>query len=42
MTGGWDEIFPSGGDPAVVDLVPTTDGYRAGICLVLPVSGLRW
>jgi protocatechuate 3,4-dioxygenase beta subunit len=34
-----DEIFPTGGDPAVLDIVPTEDGYRAGICLELPASG---
>jgi len=31
-----DEIFPTGGDPAMVDIVPTADGYRAAICLELP------
>jgi protocatechuate 3,4-dioxygenase beta subunit len=31
-----DEIFATGGDPAVLDIVPTHDGYRAGICLALP------
>jgi hypothetical protein len=37
-TNATDEIFPTGGDPAVLDIVPTADGYRAGICLVLPDS----
>jgi protocatechuate 3,4-dioxygenase beta subunit len=31
-----DEIFPTGGDPAMLDVVPVGDGYRAAICLVLP------
>jgi protocatechuate 3,4-dioxygenase beta subunit len=31
-----DEIFPSGGDPAVLEVVSMGDGYRAGICLALP------
>jgi protocatechuate 3,4-dioxygenase beta subunit len=38
-TNDTDEIFPTGGDPAVLDIVPTADGYRAGICLVLPDWG---
>jgi hypothetical protein len=33
-----DEIFPTGGDPAVVDISPVNDGYRAAICLVCPGS----
>lgn len=31
-----DEIFATGGEPALVDLVATADGYRAAISLVLP------
>jgi protocatechuate 3,4-dioxygenase beta subunit len=31
-----DEIFPTDGDPAMVDIISVGDGYRAGICLVLP------
>jgi protocatechuate 3,4-dioxygenase beta subunit len=31
-----DGILPIGGEPAVVDLLPLGDGYRAGIGLVLP------
>ena len=31
-----DEIFPTGGAPAVLDVVATADGYRAAICLELP------
>jgi protocatechuate 3,4-dioxygenase beta subunit len=31
-----DEIIGTGGDPALLDIDPTVDGYRAGICLVLP------
>lgn len=38
-TNDTDEIFPTGGDPAVLDTVATADGYRAGICLVLPDWG---
>jgi protocatechuate 3,4-dioxygenase beta subunit len=35
-TNGTDEIFATGGDPAVLSIVPVGDGYRAGICLELP------
>ena len=38
-TNSTDEIFPTGGDPAVVDIAPNGDGYRAAIRLVVP-SGL--
>ena len=31
-----DEIFPTGGDPAVLDVIPVADGYRAAICLAVP------
>jgi protocatechuate 3,4-dioxygenase beta subunit len=31
-----DDIFPTGGDPAVVDITPNGDGYRAAIRLVVP------
>jgi protocatechuate 3,4-dioxygenase beta subunit len=31
-----DEIFPTGGGPALVDITPRADGYSAAICLVLP------
>jgi protocatechuate 3,4-dioxygenase beta subunit len=37
-TNDTDEIFPTGGDPAVVDITPLADGYRAGICLVVPTN----
>jgi protocatechuate 3,4-dioxygenase beta subunit len=37
-TNGTDEIFPTGGDPAVLDVVPEGDGYIAVICLVLPAA----
>lgn len=47
-----DKIFPTGGVPAVLDIVPTGDGCRAGICLMLrgrndapcgsAHSGTRW
>jgi protocatechuate 3,4-dioxygenase beta subunit len=33
-----DEIFSTGGEPAVVDVAPDGDGYRAAICLVLPAA----
>lgn len=35
-TNDTDEIFTTGGDPAVLDIVPNGDGYRAAICLELP------
>lgn len=35
-TNATDEIFTTGGEPAVVDVAPDGDGYRAAICLVLP------
>jgi hypothetical protein len=35
-TNASDGIFATGGDPAVLDIVPTADGYRAGVCLILP------
>ena len=38
-TNDTDEIFPTGGDPAVVDLAADGDGYRAAICLLLPTDG---
>ena len=38
-TNDGDEIFATGGDPAVLDVAPIGDGYRAAICLVLPIGG---
>lgn len=38
-TNATDEIFPTGGDPAVLDVSPDGDGYRAAICLVAPTTG---
>ena len=35
-TNATDEIFSTGGDPAVLDIVLARDGRQAGICLVLP------
>ncbi len=35
-TNDTDEIFATGGDPALLDIIPTGDGYRAAICLDLP------
>ena len=34
-----DEIFPIGGDPAVLDVSAVGHGYRAAICLVVPTAG---
>lgn len=39
-TNDTDEIFPTGGDPALLDIVPTNEGYRAAICLVVPEGAL--
>lgn len=38
-TNDTDEIFPTGGDPAVLDVTSDGAGYRAAICLVLPAVG---
>jgi hypothetical protein len=35
-TNATDTIFPTGGTPAVLDIEPLADGYRAGVCLMLP------
>jgi hypothetical protein len=35
-TNAKDEIFTTGGEPALVDVAPDGDGYQAAICLVLP------
>ena len=35
-TNDTDEIFPTGGDPALLDVASTDDGHRAAICLVVP------
>jgi len=35
-TNDTDEILPTGGEPAVLDVVPIEGGYRAAICLVVP------
>lgn len=32
-----DEIYPTGGDPAVLDVSADDHGYRAAICLVAPI-----
>ena len=37
-TNDTDGIFTTGGEPAVLDIVPNGDGYRAAICLELPDS----
>jgi protocatechuate 3,4-dioxygenase beta subunit len=38
-TNDTDELFRTGGGPAVLEIGPDGDGYRAGICLVLPPFG---
>jgi protocatechuate 3,4-dioxygenase beta subunit len=38
-TNDTDEILPTGGDPAILDIAPTTAGWRAAICLLLPPAG---
>ena len=35
-TNATDEIFSTGGEPALLDVAPDGDSYRAAICLVLP------
>ena len=35
-TNDTDEIFPTGGEPALLDVTAVDDQYRAAICLVLP------
>lgn len=35
-TNDTDEIIATGGEPPVLDVIPTSNGYRAGICLELP------
>ena len=37
-TNGSDSIFPTGGDPAVLDVTPIRDGHRAAIGLALPLT----
>ena len=39
-TNSIDEIFPTGGDPAVLDIDAVANGYRAAIGLVLPQAKL--
>ena len=38
-TNATDEIFPTGGDPPVLDVSADDDRYRAAICLVVPTAG---
>ena len=38
-TNDTDEIFPTGGGPAILDITPAASGYRAGVCLMLPTRG---
>jgi protocatechuate 3,4-dioxygenase beta subunit len=40
-TNGTDTIFPTGGDPAVLDVRPSGIGYQAAICLLLPPANGR-
>lgn len=35
-TNDTDEIFPTGGDPAVLDVRPVGSGHRAAVCLIVP------
>jgi protocatechuate 3,4-dioxygenase beta subunit len=35
-TNGTDTIFPTGGDPAMLDVRPAAGGYQAAVCLLLP------
>lgn len=37
-TNDTDEIFCTGGDPAVVDVMRDRNGYRAAICLIVPTG----
>ena len=37
-TNDTDEILPTGGDPAVLEISPVGVGYRAAICLVVSAS----
>jgi protocatechuate 3,4-dioxygenase beta subunit len=37
-TNATDEIFTTGGEPALVDVAPEGNGYQAAICLVLPTE----
>jgi len=38
-TNGTDEIFPTGGEPAILEVTAIDRGYRGAICLVLPDQG---
>ena len=38
-TNATDGIFSTGGEPAMVDVMPAGDGYRVAICLVVPQRG---
>ena len=40
-TNDTDEIYPTGGDPAVLDVLPGAAGHRAAICLIVPAEGGR-
>lgn len=37
-TNDTDEIFPTGGAPAILDVTQNGSGYRAAICLILPTT----
>lgn len=39
-TNDTDTILPTGGEPAIVDVVPVDGGHRAAICLILPADSL--
>ncbi|MBI2709987.1 MAG: hypothetical protein HYX34_09865 [Actinobacteria bacterium] len=38
-TNASDAIFGTGGEPAVLDVLPAAEGYRAGICLIVAGAG---
>jgi protocatechuate 3,4-dioxygenase beta subunit len=40
-TNDTDTILPTGGDPAILDVVPAGGGHRAAICLVVPAPARR-
>jgi protocatechuate 3,4-dioxygenase beta subunit len=39
-TNDTDSIFPTAGEPAVLDIVRVSAGYRAGTCFVIPTLGV--
>ena len=41
-TNATDEILPTGGSPAILDITSTDVGYRAAVCLVLPAIAVSY